>query len=265
MEKGNKIKLVLSGGGMPGILSHTGAILELVDQGFIIEEIGGVSAGAVVAAAYASGLNLETEILSLMVKHLHIGLSYQFVEAFDGRPYLLSNNAHTILQAKLPKLMKEVKIPLHIVTANLATERQMIWCSRTHPDWKLADIVYASMALPFIFEPQKLGEWVHVDGGVTSNVPADDIFGDHEDVLVLRIEREDKTPHNPTSIVEFAEAFLNTMIKGNQYEDIADVSLATIIPVRTFGSTLRPLVTEKYAKSVIELGRQSIKDWLSNG
>ena len=36
----------------------------------------------------------------------------------------------------------------------------------------IADIVTASMCIPFLFRPWKVGDKFHVDGGIVSNLPA---------------------------------------------------------------------------------------------
>ena len=42
---------------------------------------------------------------------------------------------------------------------------------RTHPDLKIADAMYMSMTLPFIFVPQQIGNQIFADGCLTQNLP----------------------------------------------------------------------------------------------
>lgn len=61
---------------------------------------------------------------------------------------------------------------LKIVSANLSNRRLHLFSPERTPEVPVADAVAASICLPLIFEPWKVGGSVFVDGGIVSNLPA---------------------------------------------------------------------------------------------
>jgi NTE family protein len=62
--------------------------------------------------------------------------------------------------------------PLKIVSANLSRRSLQLFSPERTPDVPVADAVAASICLPIIFAPWRIGEAAFVDGGIVSNLPA---------------------------------------------------------------------------------------------
>jgi NTE family protein len=63
---------------------------------------------------------------------------------------------------------------LRVVAADISSRQLRLFSSDSEDDQTLAiaDIVTASMCIPFLFRPWKVGNKFHVDGGIVSNLPA---------------------------------------------------------------------------------------------
>jgi predicted acylesterase/phospholipase RssA len=62
-------------------------------------------------------------------------------------------------------------IELVIVTTRLNDNTTLLLSSATHADWPVARCLHASMALPPVFTPFRMGEDLLVDGGLRANTP----------------------------------------------------------------------------------------------
>lgn len=162
MEKSYQFGIALSGGGARGI-AHIGVLQALEDHGIKPEVLSGTSAGAIVAALYASGKS-PAEILGLvkeasLFKFFKVGLPYSGL------------TKHTYLKERLQEAIGEdsfegLKLPCYIAISNLNTGACEIRSSGP-----LFDVVAASSAIPLIFQPVEIDGQQYVDGGLLDNMP----------------------------------------------------------------------------------------------
>ncbi len=166
MSQKNKIGLVLGGGGARG-LAHIGVLKVLEKNNIKPDFIVGTSIGAFIGALYALGIpmdEIENEAKSInkrkaASKLIDISFSKgsflsgikakKYVEQFVGRVTFTSTN-----------------IPLYISTTDLGSGEEVVIKSGS-----IADAVMASMSVPGIFPPVRVGERLLVDGGVINPTP----------------------------------------------------------------------------------------------
>jgi NTE family protein len=206
------VDLVLSGGGVKGV-GLVGAVVAVIDAGYSVKRVSGVSAGSLVGsilAAASNGDRLTTEQLK------ELALSLPFNKFRDpvghlplvGRAWGLLREtamyrgdfAHDWIRSELKNLgvttfgdlaLSDRQIPKErryrlAVTVTDVTTGQLVrlpWdYQRVYgldPDDQLvADAVRASMSIPFYFRPVSLTSAdgvtsTLVDGGVLSNFPID--------------------------------------------------------------------------------------------
>lgn len=156
------VGLALSGGAARGI-AHAGALEVLVEAGVTVRALAGTSAGSVVGALFAAGMDpaeigrlaLETHWLDLFRVRL-------------PRAGLLSGaGLEQFLQRLIPvRTFAELRLPFAAVTTDLATGRRVDLTSGA-----LARAVLASCSLPVLLEPVWLDGRPLVDGGVSSQLP----------------------------------------------------------------------------------------------
>ena len=192
---GQKLGLALGGGGVRGF-SHIGVLKVLEQEDITIDLIAGSSAGALIGAAYASGISPD-EIHARVDAYVEspafkssalqsIGLTMNPSERTWGdkikkalwqRYYLLRTlfkpsllpiaDFESLINYFVPDIdIKETRIPLQIVATDLLTGKKIIM-----KEGSLRKAVLASCAVPGAVAPVRLGGWLLADGGITSQVP----------------------------------------------------------------------------------------------
>ena len=159
-----KIGIALGGGFARGI-AHAGLLKVFEQHQIPIHCITGVSAGAIVAAAYASGRKPE-EIA-------RVGCSMRFADigrwSLGWMGFAASERMKTFL-ARLLKTYRfeEMQIPCGIVATDLATGEPVHF----HGEGDVVLPIRASCAYPGLFHPVKHQERLLVDGAMSVEVPA---------------------------------------------------------------------------------------------
>lgn len=229
-----KIKLVLSGSGVLYPV-HVGAIQCLVQNGYEIEEVCGVSGGAIVAAAIASGYQPNAELVQLIKQTLpgkNDLIDVSLWSLFTQWGLIKGDKIEQMFERYFVKTLAEAKIPLKIAVTNVNRGTSEFLTSTSHPELSVSRAVRASMAIPFVFCPVKLGKDTFVDGGWVSNFPLD-VFGGAANVVGLRFAASDKTHKKIASIKDYIPALINTSIEANMKEDIEDAGKARIVKLKT--------------------------------
>ncbi|HEY3535956.1 MAG TPA: patatin-like phospholipase family protein [Trinickia sp.] len=164
-ERPLRIGLALGGGAARGF-AHIGVIKALEARGVTPDLLCGTSAGSVVAALYASGMNgIAINKLALTMDQASIS---DWAMPFRTRGFLqgvaLQNYVNTTL-ANRP--IEKMARPLGIVATDLRTGQPILF-----QRGNTGVAVRASCSVPSIFEPVKIGGHEYVDGGLVSPVPA---------------------------------------------------------------------------------------------
>ena len=159
-----RIGLALGGGFARGI-AHVGVLGVLERHGVPIHCITGISAGAIVAAAYASGTPLA-EIA-------RAACAMRFGDVARFRPRRLGLVASDCMSAFLQRLLttcrfEDMRIPLGVLATDLATGAPAAY-SGSGP---VLDPIRASCAYPGLFRPVRHDGRLLVDGAMSVAVPA---------------------------------------------------------------------------------------------
>ncbi|MEI7511124.1 MAG: patatin-like phospholipase family protein [Candidatus Peregrinibacteria bacterium] len=158
--------LVLSGGGALGA-AHIG-VLKAVQNHYSFDTFAGVSAGAIVAAAYACGKSPE-EIANILHSQNFFSLAFDFTPRNFG--ILRGRKILSLLEKVFEGKNFEDLLPekqLFVGATDFSTGEQVILHSGS-----IAKAVRASLSIPLLFEPFfHEGKWL-VDGGISQNFPVD--------------------------------------------------------------------------------------------
>lgn len=205
------LDLVLSGGGVK-FIGLVGAIVALMDAGYSVQRVSGVSGGSVVGAIVAAASNGD-QLTGAQVKELAMSVPlHKWRDAgpvpivgplwgfLCGTGLYRGDVAHDWIRSELknlgvttfgdlayddPNLFEERRYRAVVSVTDLTTEQmvRLPWdCRRVYgldPDeLSVADAVRASMSIPFFYRPAALinAHGVRstlVDGGVLSNFPID--------------------------------------------------------------------------------------------
>ena len=158
------VALVLGAGGARG-LAHIGVIEAIEARGLRIAAIAGTSMGALVGGIYASGQLPAYRDWALGLTRSDV---FRLLDFGIGRPGLFTGDR---LMAELQQIVgqhriESLPIPFTAVATDLRAQRE-VWLTQG----PLFDAIRASMAIPLVFTPVKLGGRELVDGGLLNPVP----------------------------------------------------------------------------------------------
>ncbi len=157
-----KIGLILSGGGVRG-MAHIGLIKALKEFNLSADVVAGSSVGALVAGLYANGKSTD-EMLHFfedtpLFKYSFFTINkagfldtVKYIELFKT---YFPDNSFEALQKKL-----------FVVATNLELGEEKMFSSG-----ELIRPLLASAALPPVFSPVEIGEFLYADGGIMNNFP----------------------------------------------------------------------------------------------
>jgi len=153
------------GGGFARGMAHIGVLRVLEENGIPIHCITGVSAGAIVAAAYASGATCD-DIGSA-------GSSMRFADVARWSLGRMGIAGSSRMERFLHKLLKcycfeQMRIPLGIIATDVVSGESVVFRDR-------GDVVLpirASCSYPGLFQPVDCGGRLLVDGAISMEVPA---------------------------------------------------------------------------------------------
>ena len=165
-----KAGLVLSGGGFRGI-AHIGVLKALNEFGFQITHIAGTSAGAVIGALYAGGLDWK-QILEF-IKEVNIF-------SFNNKPgFVDTEKLYDNFSVFFPKdNFESLRIPMFITATDILEGSLKVFT-----EGELIRPILASAAFPGVFTPVKIEDSYYVDGGALNNFPVDLIEDYCKDII----------------------------------------------------------------------------------
>lgn len=266
--------IVIGSGGLQG-LSIIGALkkisdkLKLKNKSFIrgfynLESITCSSIGSVIGFLLCLDYTIdEIMILVLNIKWNKtikpIGITNIISKFGLVNLDLLRNESVLILYSKfnknnvtLKELFNVTGINLNITATCLNTNKLVIFNHIHYPDVNIIDVMFASCAIPLLFEPVTINNLIYVDGAMFSPLPIDivaDLYKDltpndtilcFEPISNTRAERDNSrnTPLGPTQIIkinsfdEFIKQFIFTsfvrITNTNNYETKAKVIIKKI-------------------------------------
>ena len=189
------IGVALGGGGARG-LAHI-VLLEALDElGVKPARIVGTSIGAIIGAAYASGMSgrdLRAHVLGLVrdrpgamarVLKARIGRLADLFNGNLGHPIMLDGELllDMFWPDKVPDRFEQLGIPFEAIATDYVGRRAAVFDSGP-----LAPAVAASMAIPGLIKPVEMDGLVLVDGGVVDPLPFRQLIGRTDIVIACDV------------------------------------------------------------------------------
>lgn len=202
--RGQKVGLVLSGGGAKG-LTHIGIIRALEENNIPIDYITGTSMGAIIGSLYAMGYSpddMEELLKSDEFKRWYSGeveekyvyyfkknqptpelfnIRFSFRDSLSLKPQFLPTSVVNPIQMNLVFIdlyarataacegdFDKLFVPFRCIASDVYNKRQLIL-----KRGDLGDAVRASMSFPFMFKPIEIDSLLAYDGGIYNNFPTD--------------------------------------------------------------------------------------------
>ncbi|MAF99505.1 MAG: hypothetical protein CMH61_02735 [Nanoarchaeota archaeon] len=175
MKKRKKLGLALGAGGARG-LAHIGILKILEKHGIQVDYIAGTSMGAVIGAFYGAGHSPED------LEQIAKTTDWRNIVDFNIPKVGLVTGQ--LIERKIDKLVygknfKDLRFPLRVVSYNLTKREQVIFSKGN-----ISTAVRASLSIPAIFSPLKIGQSFFVDGAVGDPTPFDVVKEMGADVIL---------------------------------------------------------------------------------
>jgi len=256
------IKLELSG---PGTLypTHVGAILCLTEAGYEIKEVCGSSGGAIVAAALATGYASNSELVKFIKKTLpskHGLIKKSFWSLFSDYSVVSMNKLDKYFDDYLVSKFDEAKIPLYVAVTELTSNQLSVFSHLRSPKEKVSRVVMASMALPILFKPVKIGDVLCVDGCTAPQTLK--VFDEEEGVVRVRAESAHVTPVISAGIKPVVSAALNSFIQSKNQEHIPSAQYKQTIRIKSSYPCFDLNCTDSDVDKMIAEGYKAAEEWL---
>lgn len=159
-----RVGIALGGGAAKGF-AHIGVIKMLHASGIRPVVVSGTSAGSVVGAMYASGMDafqLQQHAVALDES------SIRDVSLFSGGVMKGQKLQDYVNRLVDNRPIERMRIPFAAVSTQLETGQRTVFTRGN-----TGQAVRASSSVPGVFEPVAIGKWHYVDGGIVSPVPVD--------------------------------------------------------------------------------------------
>ncbi|MFW6366873.1 MAG: patatin-like phospholipase family protein [Spirochaetota bacterium] len=177
---------VLEGGGLRGTFS-AGVLENLLERGYFLDHIIGVSAGACIAASYSSrqrGRNWRVNV-QMPSSPRYVGLrNYLLTGSFFNMQYIfeeIPNNLDPFDEETFYASPEEFETGVtsretgEMVYFNKEKLRKHGFCR----------VLMASSSIPFLSKPVEIDGTYYYDGGVGESIPVGHAVKSHEKVLVI--------------------------------------------------------------------------------
>jgi NTE family protein len=234
-----RIGIALGGGAAKGF-AHIGVIKMLEANGLKLEVVSGTSAGSVVGALYASGMDaFEMQQHAVALDETRI----RDVTLFNGglvRGQKLQDYVNEMVGNRAFDKMRK---PFAVVSTQLETGERTVFVRGN-----VGQAVRASCSIPGVFEPVKIGSFRYIDGGVVSPVPVDaarQLGADFVIAVDISTRITGKTPENLLGVVNQSITIMGQKL-GEQ-----EISRADVV-IRPKVNDIGPADFDQRARAIVE-------------
>ena len=224
-----KVALVLGGGGAKGA-SAVGVLKYVEKSGVPIDMVVGTSIGSIVGGLYAMGQTSE-QLDSLFRTRAWANL---FTGSLMGDSIVRTLRDLTGGEVSFESLQK----PFRCVAVDMNRMKEVVL-----KEGDLAQAMRASMAIPVVFKPVKIGNMKLVDGGVLNNLPVDvarEMGADYVIAVDLTVNKHENNSSSLLSLLrpdlkkyqrncKDADIYINPNLKGYGAEDFMPNKIAEMI------------------------------------
>jgi NTE family protein len=242
--------LALSGGGAHGA-AHAGVLHALDREQIPVAGIAGVSGGALVAAAWAGGADLEK-----LVDHASRLHPWMWVRGWGGG-LLSGSRLGAMIDEFLPIASFEaLKIPVAVVATEVDTGEKAVF-----REGNLRDAVRASCCFPGVFPPMVLNGRRYYDGGVSEVIPvrpARELAGEGGIVMAVDVNSGTNWPGADSFVALALRAGL-TLLRGRTRSELSGADLV-VAPHMGESGWMQPRRIPKFFRAGDEAMRDALPE-----
>lgn len=263
---------VVIGSGSVKCAASLGLIRVLKREGIRIDRLVGCSAGCIYAALTAFGHEVEEaaamtarlwteEIAQRRNRHALVSALFPRFFKFDGRFGLRDDSLilERLEQAFGEARIEDAQIPLHLTATDFASGHQAVFSSG-----RVVDAIRASIAVPFLFAPWKIGGRLYLDGYVSDPLPIGVAIREGANVIVamgFESPCQDEVKSAGRFAMQVSSILSNNLLKS-QFAFHAQVHHAEVIPIiPEFSQRIRLFDSEKIP-AIIDDGARAAEQQL---
>ncbi|WP_331775310.1 patatin-like phospholipase family protein [Sulfurospirillum sp. 1612] len=177
MSRKKSVSLVLGSGGARGY-AHIGAIEVLLEHNFEITSISGSSMGALIGGLYASGTLDDYKRWVLGLSFFDVAKLLDFSLRKNG--FIQGEKVFDMIETMIgDRQIETLPITFTAVATDIIRQKE-VWLQSGN----LCDAIRASIAIPTIFTPKKIGGHYLVDGSVLNPLPIAPTISDSTDLTI---------------------------------------------------------------------------------
>ena len=171
------VALVLSSGGPRGF-AYIGAIEEIESRGYNITSIAGTSIGSLIGGMYAAGKLPEVKEFLFSLNGWKV---FSLMDISISRNHLVKGDkVIEALQEIVPDVnIEDLRLPYKAIATDLLTGEEIIF-----DKGDLFHAIRASISIPSLFRPVKMGMRTLIDGGIANTMPLNRVERSGHDILV---------------------------------------------------------------------------------
>lgn len=273
------IGIALSGGSALG-LAHIGVIRYFEERHIPIDKIGGTSMGGLIGGLYATGMD-SSQISSVVEKAdwnallnpsppfrdqpivdkqnwnrtfgnmtLRFGRGFSLPSGLNpGEALSLLLSRSTLGYSNISDF-DQLPTPFRCVATDLVSGDAVVMGNGSLPT-----AMRATMSLPGVFTPVKIGQMVLVDGGVLENIPVEAVrsMGAHT-VIAVALETPKPTPAQFKTLADVMKQTISLAVIKNEQRSLTKADLVISVDTNRFSGTDFPRW-----KEIIEAGYEAAK------
>jgi len=257
---GKEVDLVLSGSGTRYPV-YIGAVRALLENGYQIKRVAGVSGGGLVACALSYGIINIQNSPEEMLKRIGYKAEKEniFIKRWKRRYNLIKHRGFStgeefesfLDRAFEGKMLSDLKIPVRIYAADVWNQKMVVF-SDSDP-LKISRVLRMTTSVPIVFAPVQYRGGLIVDGGIGSNFPIDAFKDGVRPMIGMQMKAPAPLSKNSTtpedlSLFQYIKLILLTVFSSLEHEHMKQVPPpgAKIIVLDTGNiSLIDPDITEK--------------------
>ena len=153
------------------------------------------------------------------------------------------------------------EVPLKIVATDVTNSQPKIFSTEATPDASVSKAVAASICLPYVFSAHKIGEDLHYDGGIVSNLPAwvfeeERLVSPNLRVIAFNVQETKPTQSKDSKVTTF-EKLIASLLSAHQSIGLRSLVDLKEVVLKTDLNLLSFKFNSEEAAKIIEQGQES--------
>ena len=230
------ISVALSGSGFK-LSAFVGALQAFKDADYQIMEVAGTSGGSIIGGLLSSGMSPEMMHDLVMKTDFSALMPWSWWGWWNG----LSNSDplyRWLLEHTGHATCGQTTIPYTAIASDIANESTYVFSTDSTPEVEVAQASRCSASIPFIYQSQRIGEALLVDGGVRNNIPVNHLTKKFPRIGLM-LTSQPTLDTNP-SFISYAGRVIDSMLSANEKtrQMLAFKTQSRILEIPTFGVSM---------------------------